>query len=48
MNDALGSGMIRGWVMLLNMGLTGLLAAILIGVSVFALVELIASVRDGR
>ena len=30
MNDAMGTGMLRGWVMLWNMGLTALLAAIVL------------------
>ena len=48
MNYKTGSGMMRGWVMFWNMGLTWLLAAILIGISVFALTEVIASMRDER
>jgi hypothetical protein len=48
MNDAIGAGMLRGWVMLWSMGLTALLAAVVL-VGALALVEVAASIRrDGR
>ena len=43
MNDAISSaGMLRGWVMLWNVGLTGLLAAIVLGLGVAALIHVVA------
>jgi hypothetical protein len=48
MNDAMGTAMLRGWVMLWNMGLTALLAAIMLFLGAVALTEVVTSVRrDG-
>jgi len=49
MNDAMGAGMLRGWVMLWNIELTALLAAIVLVLGAVALVDVVASIRkDGR
>ena len=49
MNDAMGTGMLRGWVMLWNMGLTALLAAIVLVSGAVAVTEVVTSIRrDGR
>ena len=48
MNDAMGAGMLRGWVMLWNIELTALLAAIVLVFGAVALVEVVTSIRkDG-
>jgi hypothetical protein len=44
----MGDGMLRGWVMLGNMGLTALLAAVVLGVCALALVEVAAAIRGRR
>jgi tetrahydromethanopterin S-methyltransferase subunit E len=46
MNDAMGAGMLRAWVMLWNMGLTALLAAVALGLGVVAFMHVVASIRD--
>ena len=49
MNDAMGAGMLRGWVMLWSMELIALLAAIVLVLGAAALVEVVTSIRkDGR
>ena len=47
MNDAMGAGMLRGWVMLWSIELTALLAAILLALGAVALVEVVTSIRKG-
>jgi hypothetical protein len=46
MNDPMGAGMLRAWVMLWHMGLMGLLAAVALGLGVVAFMHVVASVRD--
>jgi hypothetical protein len=46
MNDAMGAGMLRAWVMLWHMGLTGLLSAAALGLGLVAVMHVVASVRD--
>jgi len=49
MNDAMGAGMLRGWVMLWNIELAALLAAIVLVLGAIALVEVVTSIcKDGR
>jgi len=48
MNDGVGAGMVRGWVMLWNLELAWLLAVVVIGVSILAFLELITSLQDER
>jgi hypothetical protein len=44
----MGAGMLRGWVMLWNMGLIALLAAIVLVLGAVALAEVVTSIRrDG-
>jgi len=47
MNDAMGAGMLRCWVMLWNIELTALLAAIVLALGAVALVEVVTSIRNG-
>ena len=46
MNDAMGAGMLRAWVMLWNIGLTGLLTTVALGLGVVAFMHVVASIRD--
>ena len=46
MNDPMGAGMLRAWVMLWQMGLIGLLAAVALGLGVVAFMHVVASIRD--
>jgi tetrahydromethanopterin S-methyltransferase subunit E len=46
MNDAMGAGVLRAWVMLWQMGLTGLLAAVALGLGVVAIMHVVASICD--
>ena len=45
----MGAGMLRGWVMLWNIELAALLAAIVLVLGAIALVEVVTSIcKDGR
>ena len=45
-NDAMGAGMLRAWVMLWHMGLTGLLAVVALGLGVVAFMHVVTSIRN--
>ena len=46
MNDTMGAGMLRAWVMLWHMGLTGLLAVVALGLGVVAFMHIVATIRN--
>ena len=48
MIDAGSAGIPQGWMITWNLGLSGLLAATLIGVGLIALIEVIAAIRRDR
>jgi hypothetical protein len=45
MTDAGSAGMLRGWIMLWDLGMIWLLAAVVVGIGVIALIEVIAAIR---